>query len=1019
MIKDGTTNAVQIIDYNVEVKHSFSKVNIDFEKPYFSEIETYYSDKKPNSHFGILHRYSLNQLLERLKTFQSSTSKDNAPAILKGIYNGGTSGMYCDIPAGFLFFDVDVKDNENAHLKCKLKNANAFEQIQKYALLTWRSNSGFGIAGVLYVPQLADVGNKDSKLHLLIGNAITQHLTTELKKQNVTISFDSAQSKFRQIRFLAKQSEQRTFNPNPATFEYKITETPRVYENGVKAYRNKDFRPVNGSIEDQYNQRNNIKDVLLQCGFDNVNGNRYKHPRTTSTTTGEADEVLNVFFNYSGSFSSIKGFSPFRLVCFCLYNNDREAFIKSLKEQCYNDIKPTKEAVKNAKNALNISTPSRAEQIYLACYDLQELPFSEKLDFINENCKNESEKPLFYQYLRLKNLSIKYDAILKIDKYVSEAFSDILTYADQHQKVIVKAETGTGKTYSVITEFFKLRPDKRCLIIAPLTVIVDQTKREHKIIGLTGQSTPSEHKEAKTAKMVFATQEQGIKHLKDGNQFDYIVVDEMHNLLNANSYKRETLAELTFLLRDSKVIGLTATPNAVFSNIGYKLLSVEKNEQKRTKVIQRASNQPAYKIILEKQKTVKGKSIYRFNSKKVLRDAKAELIENYGYTENDFFVIYSEKHIKLSQNFKGMIYKQQFPENAKIILTTSIIDEGLNIYQNDFTDVVFIDDSYTPRPECLKQFLARFRNEDPNRLNYHYRKFKKDQKANRWTWQWDYKKRLKNLVDNVEGIEDFNSYNDLANDGNFYYRDHTVNKYYLGYSVTEQFFDNLTIAEANEYLRQNYNLDIEVDNKEFESNISTDRQKQSNDKKHAVIYKRWMLDNDSEAIKKLVRQYTSKKKLKNEIQKADLFSEPTPSNLADDVRYYLTDFERLISETEKIKLLTEIAPDDLLFDGDKLRSKQKYNRLVLTLANRQVIDNPQTSYDHKNRLKLLNFINGAIELREFQMPDLWKLWQKQRISSIRGYKSFYLIDLLVDNLPDNLKIVEISKPRSYKIIEKK
>ncbi len=1019
MIKDGTTQAVQIIDYNVEVKHSFSKVNIDFETPYFSEIETFYSDKKPNPHFGILHRYSLSQLLERLNTYKSNGNKDNAPAILKGIYSGGTSGMYCDIPAGYLFFDIDVKDNENPHLKCKLKNANAFEAIQKHALLTWRSNSGLGIAGILYVPQLAEVGNKDSKLHLQIGNTITQHLTRELKKDNVSISFDSAQSKFRQIRFLAEQKEQRIFNPNPATFEYKITETPRVFENGVKAYRNKDFRPVNGSIEDQYNQRNNIKDSLLQCGFDNVHGNRYKHPRTTSTTTGEADDILNVFFNYSGSFSSIKGFSPFRLVCFCLYNNDKRAFIADLKAQGYNDIKPTQEAVEVAKKTLNVSNGSRSQEIFSACYNLQNLPFPEKLNFINENCKKESERPLFYQYLKLKNLSIKYDAVLKVDKYVSEAFSDILTYADEHQKVIVKAETGTGKTYSVITEFPKLRSDQRCLIIAPLTVIVDQTKREHKIVGLTGQSSTNEHSEAKTAKMVIATQEQAIKHLRDGNTFDYIVIDEMHNLLNGNSYKRETLAGLTFLLRDSKVIGLTATPNEVFSIIGYKLLSIEKNAQKRTKIIQRQSNLPAYKIILEHQKNAKGKSIYRINSKKTLHDIKDEIIQNSGFTETDIFLIYSEKHIKQSQRFKGIIYKQQFPTDAKIILTTAIIDEGLNIYQEGFSDVVFIDADYTPRPESLKQFLARFRNEDPNRINYHYRKFKKDQDIINWNWQWDYKKRLKDLTDNVEGIEDFNSYNDLANDGNFYYSDHTINKYYLGFSVTENFFDRLTIAEANEYLRQNYNLDIVVDAKEFESDISTDRQKQSTEKKHAVIYQRWMLDNDREEIKKLVRKYTSKKKLKNEIPKADLFSEPTPSNLADDVRFYLSDFERLISETEKLKNLTNQDPDSFLFEDEKLRNSKAYNRLVQTLENREVIDNPQTSYDLKNRLKILNFINGAIELREFQMPDLWKLWQKQRISSIRGYKSFYLIDLIVDNLPDGFKLTENTKVRSFKITAEK
>lgn len=1022
MTTDGTTKAVQIIDLKADVSHGFPKVDIDFEKPFFTEIEPYYTNKKPTQHFGIIHKYSLSQLLERLNTFQSTGKKDEAPAILKGIYNGGTSGMYCDVPAGFLFFDIDVKDTEkkkeNVHLKCKLKNANAFEAVRKFALLTWRSNSGLGIAGLLYVPQLAEIGRDKTKEHSTIGKAIIAHLTKELKRKNIVISFDNAQSTFRQIRYLAGQTEKCNFNSSPAIFEYQITETPRVYANGVNAYANKDYRPVIGSIAEQYNQKNSIKDVLFQCGFEHVKDNRYKHQRTGSSTSGFVDENKNVFVNFSGSFAKIGDYSPARLVCYCLYNYDWQAFRKALREQGYEDREPTPEAVKNAQRALSKSTVSRDKQIFAECNPLQNLPFVEKLKFVNDNCKNENEKPFFYQYIKLKNLSIKNEPVLKIDGYVSEVFNDILNYADQYQKVIVKAETGTGKTYSVISEFPKLRPDHRCLIIAPLTVIVDQTKREHGIVGLTGQSGINDHREAKTAKMIIATQEQAVKHLKDGNGFDCIFVDEMHNFLTANDYK-EILPELTYLLKDKKVIGLTATPNAVFSKIGYKLLSVEKRNQKRTKLIQRSSNFPAYKIILEHQKNVTKKSIYRLNSKKTLLDVKAELIENHGFSEMDFFVIYSDKHIKQSQRFKGMIYNQQFPQDAKIILTTAIIDEGLNIYdkQKAFSDVVFIDSDYTPRPESLKQFFARFRNDDSDRLNYHYRKFKKDQDIINWNWEWDYNKRLKNLVEDVEGIEDFNSYNDLANDGKFYYPDHSVNKYALGYSVTEQFFERLTIAEANEYLKQNYNLDIQVDAIEFESNVSSDRQKRSTDIKNATLYKRWVIEDNRDAIKKIVRNHTSKKKLKNDIQKTDLFSVDTPSTLEDDVRFYLSDFERLISETEKIKNLTDREPESLLFDGNKLRNKQKYNRFVQRIENITVIDNPQTQTDHKNRLKMLNFIKDAIELREFQNPDLWKLWSKQKVSNTKGFKNYTLLDLIVDNLPVSMEITQDSNTKIYSIGE--
>ena len=72
----------------------------------------------------------------------------------------------------------------------------------------------------------------------------------------------------------------------------------------------------------------------------------------------------------------------------------------------------------------------------------------------------------------------------------------------------------------------------------PLTGIVEQIKSEHpNIVSLTGSSEPEEHTKAKTFPIVIGTYEQGYKHLSDPNTFDYVVIDEVHNLITANSYK--------------------------------------------------------------------------------------------------------------------------------------------------------------------------------------------------------------------------------------------------------------------------------------------------------------------------------------------------------------------------------------------------------------------------------------------------------------------------------------------------
>ena len=83
--------------------------------------------------------------------------------------------------------------------------------------------------------------------------------------------------------------------------------------------------------------------------------------------------------------------------------------------------------------------------------------------------------------------------------------------------------------------------------------------------------------------------------------------------------------------------------------------------------------------------------------------------------------------LKNSVDYNKIAYKAQFADQYRLILTTSLIDEGVSIKQNGFSDVVFIETNYNPRPEAIKQFFARFRNADNTRKNIAYLRQKIDQ----------------------------------------------------------------------------------------------------------------------------------------------------------------------------------------------------------------------------------------------------------------------------------------------------
>ena len=967
--------------------HHFDNFKLVLDTPYFSEINNYYSETKKQC-VPVKQHLTLNSLLERLNTIKQRLSKNNSIAILKGLYKGGTSGAYCYESAPFLFFDIDVKENgENMHLLDAFKNGDVFSKLEKIAVMVWRSDSGNGIAGVLYVPQLAEIKNTDSKKHLAIGKAICKHLRENL---NINAEFDNAQSKFRQVRFLAKQTETRIINTKPVVFHYEIKEVAKKSQTGVTQYRYNDNRAVSGSIADQFNRDTSIHTALIDNGLFRLSDTRYKHHRTTSKSTGSVKD--NVFLNASTSFSNYKVFTPFWLYYTQNYNYDIKRFLSDLEAKGYKEIKPTKEAFKQAKNILAQKVKNRERQIFDACYNLLNASYKDKVKFVNENAKTTAEKILFYDYLKIKPLNIPYDKTLIIQKYVSEQLKAILDYADANTKTILSAETGTGKTNAFLRDFAKHRPTKRLLILAPLTAIVEQTKAEfNNIVSLTGTSTPSEHTKAKTEPFVIATYEQGYKHLSNPNTFDYVVIDEIHNLITAHSYKRETIKNLTRVLKTYNVIGLTGTTNLLFKSIGYKLVNVKKETQTKVDVNFISDNRAPLKIALQHLQNVQKKCIIRVNSRNVAKNIKTEVIALGKYKRDEVLMLNSDAHIKKGNDFKQLTELSQFNEKIKLVITTSLIDEGLSIKQKGFSDVVFIETEYKPVPEAVKQFFARVRNKDTNRKNYFYYKETNDQTLVSFNPYFAFKKTIDGLITDSENfnVNDTDK-KDIANTKYLYYEDTSVNNYALAYDISRTFFSMMTKQEYIHFLELNYNINI-IENKDYtKKDIDTTNSKEITEQNKKNIALNWI--NEQDAILEALYIITDNLDIKNSIDNTGFNPSDEVFNL---VSKNLKVFENLHNNTLKFEQLGITNPNLFLIDFEKMKpiDSRNINRSLKLHRTLDTINNPNTKTDVKNKEKLLSFINDVLKLENYTKKDLFQAWTRQRCNSIKP--SYYnLIDLI-------------------------
>lgn len=203
-----TNKRTDVKKYPISAKFS-KRVSIDLDKSILTEITVY-----DPSESGVIKYHSLRTLVERLNTFKRFGGKDSNPSILKGIYKGGTSGSYCIESTSLLPFDIDVNPNENEELLKNENNKLVFDALRKIAVLVWKSNSGKGIAGFVWVSSLEH--ERDTQEHLTKAKAVYELLAKYISAETkIKVVFDWQQGKFRQIRYLAEQTELIKLNNNP------------------------------------------------------------------------------------------------------------------------------------------------------------------------------------------------------------------------------------------------------------------------------------------------------------------------------------------------------------------------------------------------------------------------------------------------------------------------------------------------------------------------------------------------------------------------------------------------------------------------------------------------------------------------------------------------------------------------------------------------------------------------------------------------------------------------------------
>lgn len=337
---------------------------------------------------------------------------------------------------------------------------------------------------------------------------------------------------------------------------------------------------------------------------------------------------------------------------------------------------------------------------------------------------------------------------------ISDLESLLRTDNSEHEDILnrscyLTAPLGSGKTYSII----KLAHTKKIPLVmsVPLTALGNQKQKEFKKDGIKILFVQGGNDKLNIA----GTSDAEISNfLKGKNNFVIICVYDSLNKLLSNSSFRNRVSEFVLVIDEShnlitqanfryraiyavqqssrlfrKVVYLTATPEmTILPNNQLPLVKFEKSTSYLSSAIiniiaykpERVEQDGKEKLVNPKNtiymiathmylnRDVNSKTILVWDSKNDLKEIEKGL-RIYGINKNEILLINADE--KSSDDYLYLLEYEHFPAHIKFILSTRLISDGVNLKDEDVSNVYFVgvNDVFMKR-----QFIGRFRKSTPN-----------------------------------------------------------------------------------------------------------------------------------------------------------------------------------------------------------------------------------------------------------------------------------------------------------------
>ncbi|WP_426062008.1 DEAD/DEAH box helicase family protein [Hymenobacter sp. B1770] len=331
---------------------------------------------------------------------------------------------------------------------------------------------------------------------------------------------------------------------------------------------------------------------------------------------------------------------------------------------------------------------------------------------VKKNYAYGAEKGKVYRLTSDHNTFEGFGEKLHITKYLTERERHIVYAIKKFKRVVIKSDTGTGKT-TLMKRLVNHFPTEKIDFIAPTLSIVQQQD----VLQITGDKSLTD---TQSGARIVATTYASINKLAT-REASVLVIDEAHHLLEdfTKDFREGNIKDImNAMSRYDHVVLCTGTAHNLNFR-GFQLIDVKRDTSKNIKLVEgvdidnflNLAYTPGQVLsngtVLQATDTVL-KTIYVTNRETGQEIRKTAL--RGGYRPDQVVFLHSDA--KHDEVYKALVTAQVLPGTVKLLITTKLLADGVNI-NNRYAqvDVLF----FPSRKDNLsfnevKQYSARFRN---------------------------------------------------------------------------------------------------------------------------------------------------------------------------------------------------------------------------------------------------------------------------------------------------------------------